>query len=169
MQDNRYYNYGNTAREMEPMRRRVDQPRREIQTPERRRNPQVTPQIKRNRQREEVVNGRYVAFVLVVAVIVGAAFVYYLNLEAQLASRSSNITSLQLEISDLTMENDAALTVIEESVDLDMIKIEAEALGMSYITSSQVQEYQSPTSDYVIQYEEIPESGILAQSDTVTE
>ncbi len=169
MQESRYYNYGNTAREMEPMRRRIDEPSRRRQNPERKRNPQVTPRVRKNIQREQVINGRYVAFVLAVAVIVGAAFVFYLSLEAQLASRSSNITSLQLEISDLSLENDAAMTAIEDSVDLDMIKLKAENLGMVYITSSRVKGYQSPTADYVIQYEEIPESGILPQSDSVTE
>ena len=38
-------------------------------------------------------------------------------------------------------------------------------LGMVYATSDQVIEYDSPSGDYVKQYEGIPEDGVLAQSD----
>ena len=38
-------------------------------------------------------------------------------------------------------------------------------LGMVYATSDQVIEYESPSGDYVKQYEGIPEDGVLAQSD----
>ena len=42
-------------------------------------------------------------------------------------------------------------------------------LGMVYATSDQVIEYDSPSGDYVKQYEGIPEDGVLAQSDTECE
>ena len=38
-------------------------------------------------------------------------------------------------------------------------------LGMTYATPDQIMEYDNPASDYVKQYENIPENGVLAQSD----
>lgn len=163
----REYNYGTTARQMEPLRRSPEPRNPEQQRPERKR--QVSRQTQRNRQRQEVVNGTYIVFISAVTIILGIAFVYYLNLESSIASRSSNITSLQREISDLSMENDAALDAIEDSVDLVTMREKAETLGMVYISNTQVIEYQSPTADYVIQYEEIPNSGVLAESESVIE
>lgn len=169
MTEKKYYNYGSTARQLDPVRRYPEPRIPEPQQPERKRQPKIDTQTRKNRQRQEVVNGTYVMFILAISIILGTAFIYYLSLESSIASRSSNITSLQMEISDLSMENDAALDAIENSVDLVTIRTKAEEMGMVYITSNQIIEYQSPTADYVIQYEEIPESGVLAQSDSITE
>ena len=53
----------------------------------------------------------------------------------------------------------------EDSVDLEE-KYAAEQsndLGMVYAAKGSVVEYESPAEDYVKQYNEIPESGILAE------
>lgn len=168
------YNYGNTVRKLEPERREREPERRERrrtdrQTPERKNAQQVSRNTNKNRQRMEVVDRGYVIGITVIAAILMIAFVSYLRLETSIASRSSNITTLQLEISELKAENDAALGSIEDSVDLNTIKERATELGMVYISSGQVVEYQSPTADYVIQYEDIPSSGILPQSDYISE
>ena len=55
---------------------------------------------------------------------------------------------------------------VMDSVNLDEIREKAmNELGMVYATSDQVIEYESPSGDYVKQYEGIPEDGVLAQSD----
>lgn len=162
------YNYGNTARQMEPLRREPER-RRPERRPKGKQRTQVDQQTNRNRQRQEVMDMSYVIFLTVIAVVLGAAIMVYLSLETSNASRSSNVADLQIELSDLTMENDTALATIENSVDLNTIKTKAERLGMVYITSSQIYQYQSPTADYVIQYEEIPESGVLPQSYSIAE
>ena len=41
-------------------------------------------------------------------------------------------------------------------------------LGMVYAANGNVVEYDSPTSDYVKQYNEIPSDGILAKSKDVS-
>lgn len=157
------YIYGNTVRKIEPERRAPQQ------RPVERQKPQASPQVRKNRERVQAMNASYAIFLIVAAAILVAACVYYLSLQSEISTRSSNITSLQLEISELTMENDAALDSIENSVDLATVKERAIALGMVYIDNSQVIEYNSPTADYVKQYETIPTSGILAQSDAVSE
>lgn len=157
------YIYGNTVRQAEPARRLPEQ------RPVEKQKPKTSPQVKRNRQRAQGIDLSYAIFLSMASIIVVAACVFYLSLQSDISTRSSNITSLQLEISELTMENDAALDAIENSVDLATVKERALALGMVYIDNSQVIEYNSPTADYVKQYESIPESGILAQSDVVKE
>ena len=53
-----------------------------------------------------------------------------------------------------------------DSVNLEEIREKAqEELGMVYASPEQVIEYQRPSADYVKQYENIPEDGVLAQSD----
>lgn len=53
-----------------------------------------------------------------------------------------------------------------DSVNLEEIREKAqEGLGMVYATPDQVVGYQRPSADYVKQYENIPEDGVLAQSD----
>ena len=41
----------------------------------------------------------------------------------------------------------------------------AKQLGMTYASPDQIVEYDDPATDYVKQYDNIPESGVLAQSD----
>ena len=63
-------------------------------------------------------------------------------------------------------ENNTKYNAIMDSVNLDEIRERAqESLGMVYATPEQVIEYQRPSADYVKQYEDIPEDGVLAQSD----
>ncbi|MFI3172812.1 MAG: hypothetical protein R3Y58_10690 [Eubacteriales bacterium] len=162
------YIYGNTAMQVEPL-RRSPEPRYPDRERKEQQAPKVSKQVNRNRHRAEVMDLSYVLFLTAVAVVIVAAFVFYLQLQSTIATRSSNITSLQRQISDLSMENDAALGMIEDSVDLETVKVRANQLGMVYMNNSQVIEYSSPTAEYIKQYEDIPESGILAQSDVILE
>ena len=51
---------------------------------------------------------------------------------------------------------------------LDQIKQKAETeMGMVPAQSSQIVEYENPDEGYVKQYEQIPESGIIASADNV--
>ncbi len=166
------YMYGNTARQMEPARRYND-PQRTPNRPQkktvRKQNPKVSRQVARNRERMAVMSGSYVIFLGIAAICVMIACVSYLKLQSNIATRSSHITSLQRELAELKMENDAALGAVDDLVDLETVKIKADELGMVYLNKEQVLEYKSPTTDYVKQYETIPESGILPQSDMITE
>lgn len=155
------YQYGNTVRKVEPLRTPEYKP--EPKTKEGQKTV-ASPQTKKNRRRAEVIDFSYAIFLAASVVVIVAACVMYLQLQSSISTRSLNITSLQMQISDLTIENDAALSSIENSIDLGMVKERATELGMVYIDKSQVVEYESPTTNYIKQYEEIPESGILAYS-----
>ena len=55
-------------------------------------------------------------------------------------------------------DNDALLTRINTSVDLDYVyKVATEELGMVYANKDQVRLYNKTESEYVRQYEDIPE------------
>ena len=67
---------------------------------------------------------------------------------------------------DMKEENNTKYNAIMDSVNLDEIRDKAQTdLGMVYASPQQVVEYDNPATDYVKQYESIPEDGVLAQSD----
>ena len=73
---------------------------------------------------------------------------------------------MQEELAALREENDTRYNAVMDAVDVEAVKKTAqEELGMVYASPDQVVEYESPSADYVKQYENIPEDGVLARSD----
>ena len=94
--------------------------------------------------------------------------VMYLRLQADVLNRADQITALQRELTDLKESNDTAHQEAEDSVNLETVREKAmNEMGMVYESQGKVIHYQSPTSDYVKQYDNIPEDGVLAQSKDV--
>ena len=92
--------------------------------------------------------------------------VNYVRLQSEVTKYSKNVTALQEELADLKEENTTKYNAVVDSVNLDVIREKAiNQLGMTYATPDQIMEYDNPASDYVKQYENIPENGVLAQSD----
>ena len=72
----------------------------------------------------------------------------------------------QEELARLREENNTKYNAVMDSVNLDEIREKAQKeLGMVYAAPEQVVGYPRPSADYVKQYENIPEDGVLAQSD----
>lgn len=93
----------------------------------------------------------------------GAAFVFicvnYLQLQSAAILCTKQITALKAELSEMTLDNDAAYNSAIDSVDMNEVKdIAVNKLGMDYPTESQVITYECESRDYVRQYCEIPES-----------
>lgn len=127
-------------------------------------------QVKKNRRQALRMNPGYVLFLTAAAMIALAVCVYYVKLQSRITSRSENITVLQEELADMREENNTRYNAVMDSVNLEDVRERAqETLGMVYATPEQVIEYTSPSSDYVKQYESIPEDGIIAQSDKHTD
>lgn len=151
------YIYGNTVRQPEVLPRR----QREVDQPERR----TSTQVRKNRNKALFMSPAYVTFIAVAACIAVVVCIQYLQLKTDLRNQANSITSLQRELTDLIEENDTAYNVTMDTVNLEAIRNRAmNEMGMVYASDGQVVEYDSPNSDSVTQYEEIPEDGILAKS-----
>lgn len=115
------------------------------------------------------MNKGYVLFLSIAAIAALFICVRYLQIQSEITNRSEAIAALQSKLTELKEENTAMYNAATDSVDLEELRKRAvEDLGMVPATPDQVMEYDSPTSSYVKQYEEIPENGILAQSSKVS-
>lgn len=153
-----FYVYGNTVRQADPVPARV----RETRPVQPRR---TSRQVVRNRNRAMSISPAYAVFLTVAAVCAVMVCVLYLNLQSDVVSRSEHITALQEELSDLTEANNTRYNAAADSVNLQTVKDKAvNEMGMVYASEGTVIEYDSPSGDYVKQYSDIPESGVLAQS-----
>ncbi len=151
------YVYGNTVPKPEqtPERKRVRRPKKK-----------VSRQVQKNRRKALRMSPGYVVFLSAAAVLALIICVNYVKLQSRMAGYSKNITSLQGELANMREENSTKYNAVMDSVNLDEIREKAqEELGMVYASPEQVVEYQRPSADYVKQYEDIPEDGVLAQSD----
>lgn len=142
------------------------EPQRRVEKPERPSQPKkVSRQVRQNRRQAMGISKAYVVFLAVAAVLALVVCVNYVQLRSELISHSKNITALQEELASLNEENTTKYNVIMDSVNLEEVREKAmNELGMVYATESQVIEYDNPTGDYIKQYEQIPEEGILTSS-----
>ncbi|GAA0274653.1 hypothetical protein GCM10008922_36480 [Faecalicatena contorta] len=112
----------------------------------------------------------YAVFLVAAAVCAVFICVAYLKLQSDIVNRSENISALQEKLADLTDENDTAYNAAADSVNLEEIRSKAmNEMGMVYAAQGNVVEYESPTSDYVKQYNDIPSDGVLAKSRDVSD
>lgn len=122
--------------------------------------PKVNPQRQRTRERAAMSMGRgFVAFLAVMSVAVLFCCVNYLQLKAELTGKIKNVASLETEWSQLEEENDAYESQVTSETDLNQIKkIAIGRLGMTYPSDTQKRTYSVPSSSYVRQYQDVPES-----------
>lgn len=159
--DSGMYVYGNTVRKAQavPQRRRgyEEQPQPKKA---------VSPQVKKNRKRALKMNPAYLLFLTFATVITLAACVWYIQLRTEVSGRAANIAAMQKELVELKEENTARYNSIVDSVNLEEVRERAvKDLGMVYAGDDQIVTYQNPKNDYVEQYEEIPEDGILEETE----
>lgn len=145
------YVEGNTVRRLDalPDIRREDQ---EYDLPSRRTRPKSQP---------KTLSGINFAslLVLVAAISVTVFMCYeYLTLQADVSGLNKQIKAGKVELVELTKENDAAQSKLNKAVDLDKIyQIAVGEYGMVYPNKNAVITYESGKSDYVRQYEDIPQ------------
>ena len=150
------YVYGNVAVEVEPGYHE--------QSPEKPKK-KVSKQVLKNRKQALHMNSAYVIFLTVAAVMAVIVCVNYVKLQSRITDRSKNIRAMQKELANLKEENNAKFNAVMDSVNLDEIRDRAQnQLGMVYASPEQIVEYDNPATDYVKQFEEIPDDGVLAQS-----
>ena len=154
------YVYGNAVPKpsYEPERRQERSP----SEPKRR----TSRQVRQNRRKARGMNRAYMIFLTCAAVMTLIVCVNYIRLQSSITDRTENITRLQEELAQLKETNNTKYNSIMDSVNLEEISKKAqEELGMVPASADDIITYDSPATDYVDQKEEVPESGVLAQSD----
>lgn len=129
--------------------------------------PDRRPQVRREshtvtvRKRKEKTLSMDLPFVIMLtAASIATLFlcINYLRLQSSVTSKLKNIETLEKEIDSLKTENDALETRINTSMDLDYIyQVATEELGMVYANKDQIRLYKKTESEYVRQYENVPE------------
>ena len=152
------YVYGNTVRKENTM------PQKELV-----RKPKVVSQrVKKNQKNALHMNKGYVVFLTIAAVVALFACVQYLKLQAEVTTRSKNVTLLQQQLEDKKEANTTKYNAVMDSMNLEEIRERAmNELGMVYAKDGQIIKYEDPTSNSVVQYSDIPESGIIVSADIV--
>ena len=153
-----FYVYGNAVRQAEPLPKKTLKAR--PQQPKR-----TSRQVAKNRNRAMSISPAYAVFLAVAAVCAVLVCMLYLNLQSDVMSRSEHVTAMQEELAELTEANNTAYNSAADSVNLETVRDRAmNEMGMVYASEGTVVEYDSPSGEYVKQYSNIPESGVLAKS-----
>ena len=145
---------GAEAPKLEPERQPSKaRPKRRKQTGLRKRQ-----QVRRNQERAMALDLPYVILLSAACICTLYICVSYLQLQSDLTARMHNIEQLEARFEKLKTENDALETSINTSIDLNKIyEIATKELGMVYAKKDQVLLYDKTESEYVRQYEDIPE------------
>ena len=143
---NAAYVVGNTARQLHVQEREYFHEERHA----------VTPRI--GQERALPMELPFVIMLTIAAICTLYLCVSYLQLQSSITARLDHIEYLEERIETLKADNDALETRINTSVDLDYVyKVATEELGMVYANKNQVRLYNKTESEYVRQYEDIPE------------
>lgn len=145
------YIYDNTVRELQieenPEIERVEKHQSELN---RRR--------RKDREYVNIMNRGYVLFLTGTVIAVFAAAAYYLNLSTSVSENKKQVASLESELIDLKAENDEYEKRLQMSINIDDIRNRAiNELGMVYPSKDQIVNYNYEESDYVRQYQKIPQ------------
>lgn len=151
------YISGNTVRVADPVRRTPDRELPEPKTSPRKRRA-VSYRVRRNQEKALYVDLPYVLVLVAAVACVLYLCVTYLHVQSSITYRIHNIEALESRLEQLKAENDALETRIHTDIDLNHIyQVATEELGMVYANRDQVLLYDKTESEYVRQYEDIPE------------
>lgn len=140
----RYATDGNAARQLEPIPER-QQKRRQKKV----QHVKVKPKL-RNPFSLLVFGAAIIATIYVCVV--------YVQLQAEIIVRLKNINAYEVELNDMTAQNNELEARINSYMDLQYIyQVATEELGMIYPQQGQISEYENSGSEYVRQYGAIPE------------
>ncbi|MBO6111736.1 MAG: hypothetical protein J6P45_01645 [Lachnospiraceae bacterium] len=141
-----YYEEGNTVRKRREDYRYYEPVVRKQNTP-----------VKRT-TRAQSVSRAYGFFLVLMAGVLLAGCIVYLNIRNDITAQQKEINGLESELSALRLKNDEEYDRIEGNVDMEAIKrIAMDELNMTYPNSDQVIDIAGGAGDYVRQYKDIPE------------
>lgn len=153
----RQYIYGSTARAVEVMEPDSIKQAKELRRREREERERRT-EARKQAKKLHKVNLIYTFALIGVMSVLIYMLVGYVQLQASIQVNAAQVTQLEQELSKLTESNNLTALELDTNIDYNSIfKIATEELGMVYPDKSQVIEYNSIASEYVKQYQNIPE------------
>ncbi|MBQ7360338.1 MAG: cell division protein FtsL [Lachnospiraceae bacterium] len=100
----------------------------------------------------------YALFLVLAMLIAGAALINYVQMQFEVTDNVKEIAQLESQLITLTQSNDETYAKIVNNVDLEEVKkIAMGQLGMIYAEEGQIITYTDTGSDYVRQYQDIPQ------------
>lgn len=133
------YMYGSAAPKYD-IPRQLEEPQRKV----------LSNEARKNREKARYMSLGYVLFLIAALMVAGVVLIGYIRLQADITSLSGEITRQERLINSLRVENDEALSRIEHSVDLELIKqVAIQELGMTYPKEGQIITYESVGYDYM--------------------
>ncbi|MCR5594405.1 MAG: cell division protein FtsL [Lachnospiraceae bacterium] len=98
----------------------------------------------------------YVIFVAIALVFTAFVLLQYISLRSDVTNKLQNISSLETQLNELKLENDATYSRINSNMDLEQIRDTAiHELGMTYAKEGQIETFTSENGDYVRQVAKI--------------
>lgn len=149
------YIYGNAVRKEQsvPYRRKKDSDEH-VQEYTRKPNRYEKEQVRIMRRNTRIS----VAFMVMAGFFLMVMLFQYLHLRGDIALHASNITSLESDLVELRSDNKATRSRISAAEDIEHIKKTAmKKFGMTYPKEDQIVTYTVEESDYMYQYQGIPE------------
>jgi len=117
-----------------------------------------TAPVYRYEKREAALGLGYTLFLSIALCIAISACFLYLHTSTKLTAMKSEVTSLQSDLQEIQENNDALKESLNTSMDLNELYQKAtQDLGMVYPDKDQIIYYNSSSSDYIRQFESIPD------------
>ena len=155
--DRDVYVYGSAAAQREYEREAEKQRRRERADKR---------QINRIRRDEDRMRRIFSAYIISLVLILMSVGIVDLQIRSRVKEKTDHIDVMRQELSEKIEENTTKYNVIIDSVNLDEVREKAiNDLGMTSAGKDQIMEYNETDGGYIKQYEEIPEEGVLTESE----
>lgn len=110
----------------------------------------LSKETRHNREKAKHMNIWYVLFLAAALFICSIILIDYIQSQAELTAKISEISQLEKELNTIKRSNDEEMERLESSMDLEEIKRRAIIeLGMVCANENQIIIYQSPDQDYM--------------------
>lgn len=132
------YVYGNVAVDVS-IQRQLEEPSRRLSN-----------ETRKNREKARHMSLGYMAFLMVALCTCAVVLINYVQLQADLTTKTQIIAARESELNKLTLKNDEDYNRITRSIDLEEIKrIAITELGMTYAEEGQIIIYDNAGTDYM--------------------
>jgi cell division protein FtsL len=132
------YIYGNTARDIDVVRRMGEEPRK------------LSNEARKNREKAHHMSFGYVVFLLAALLVSAMILIHYIQLQSEFTNSTKEIALLESKLNDLKLSNDEEYNRISSNIDLEEIRrIAIGELGMTYAQEGQIITYSNVGADYM--------------------